>query len=171
MEQQKKSILEEAAELVRGPRAAAYGTPAENHGRTAALWSAYLGTAVSARDVCMLNVLQKLSRDRHSPGRDNLVDVAGYAENAQRIYDALGLIDTKRACDELLDAVKTMQTFTDAPLTKAEKKRGFTVFVSEKRLPALRKAFRKKAGRWAKSSEPQPASTSGTKAGSRRSGR
>jgi hypothetical protein len=88
MEQQKKSILEEAAELVRGPRAAAYGTPAENHGRTAALWSAYLGTAISARDVCMLNVLQKLSRDRHSPGRDNLVDVAGYAENADRCEPA-----------------------------------------------------------------------------------
>jgi hypothetical protein len=84
MEQQKKSILEEAAELTRGPRAAAYGTPAENHGRTAALWSAYLGVSISARDVCMLNVLQKLSRDRHSPGRDNLVDVAGYAENADR---------------------------------------------------------------------------------------
>jgi hypothetical protein len=102
MEPKKKTILEEAAELVSGPRAQAYGTPAENHGRTADLWSAYLGVKVSARDVCMLNVLQKVSRDRHRPGRDNLVDVAGYAENAERI-------PVRLSQSEVLDAIESLE--------------------------------------------------------------
>lgn len=76
------SILTEAYDVVHGPRRESYGTPAENHGRTAALWSAYLGVPITARQVCMLNMLQKVSRDAHRPGHDNLVDIAGYAENA-----------------------------------------------------------------------------------------
>lgn len=76
------SILAEALKIVYGDRRASYGTPAENHSRTAALWSAYLGVPISPREVCLLNVLQKIGRDAHAPGRDNLVDIAGYAENA-----------------------------------------------------------------------------------------
>lgn len=82
-DKKKQTILEEAAAIVSGPRREAYGHPAENHGRTAQLWATYLGCTVTARDVCMLNVLQKVGRDKHKPGRDNLVDIAGYAENAQ----------------------------------------------------------------------------------------
>lgn len=77
------NILDEAARIVDGPRRADYGTPMENHSRTAALWAAYLGVPITPRQVCMLNILQKLSRDAHAPKRDNLVDVAGYARNAE----------------------------------------------------------------------------------------
>lgn len=76
------SILAEAEAIVHGDRRASYGTPIDNHSRTAALWSAYLGIPVTARQVCMLNILQKISRDAFSAKRDNLVDIAGYAENA-----------------------------------------------------------------------------------------
>lgn len=76
------SVLFEAESLVHGARRQSYGTPAENHGRTAAMWSAYLGVPINAQDVCMLNVLQKVSRFKHGQARDNLVDIAGYAENA-----------------------------------------------------------------------------------------
>lgn len=75
------TVLHKAAEAVQA-RGVNYGTPAENHGRTAAMWSAYLGVEVTARDVCMLNILQKVSRDRARPIEDNPVDIAGYAENA-----------------------------------------------------------------------------------------
>ena len=76
-----RSILAEAADVVaaRGKR---YGSPMANHNRTAQLWGAYLGVELTAADVCKLNILQKLSRDRHQANRDNLVDVAGYVENA-----------------------------------------------------------------------------------------
>jgi hypothetical protein len=82
------TILDEAAAIVDGPRRADYGTPAENHGRTAALWSAYLCVPITARQVCQLNILQKLSRDAHTAQRDNLVDIAGYARNAELLDDA-----------------------------------------------------------------------------------
>lgn len=76
-------VLDEAKRLVYADRRESYGTPFENHSRTAALWSAYLGTEVSARDVCMMNILQKVGRDRHAAKLDNSIDIAGYAENAE----------------------------------------------------------------------------------------
>lgn len=82
MDTPKNSALQKAYDAVHGDRQRDYGPPAANHERTAALWSAFLGIRVSPRDVCWLNVLQKLSRDRHRPTEDNEVDIAGYAENA-----------------------------------------------------------------------------------------
>jgi hypothetical protein len=83
-------IVDEAATIVHGERQQVYGPPLDNHSRTAALWNAYLSTPfgveprrITARDVCMMNILQKISRDRFCPKRDNLVDIAGFAENAQ----------------------------------------------------------------------------------------
>lgn len=82
-------------------RAADYGTPEENHARTAALWSAYLGRPVTSHDVCMLNVLQKASRTKHKPTSDTLLDIAGYALNAELIRCAgflAGFEPTGGAC-------------------------------------------------------------------------
>lgn len=79
------SVLREAERIVDGPRRDDYGTPLANHSRTAALWSAYLGVPITPRQVCMLNVLQKVSRDAHAPKKDNLVDIAGYVRNAQLV--------------------------------------------------------------------------------------
>jgi hypothetical protein len=78
-----KSVLAKASNMVFGPRQEAYGPPHENHGRTAAFWSAYLGIPITRRQVCILNMLQKIARDMHAPKFDNLVDIAGYAENAE----------------------------------------------------------------------------------------
>lgn len=90
-----ESVLDEAARIVDGDRNAAYGDPNGNHGCTAAMWTAYLtrrgllidGLALDARDVCMLNVLQKASRDAHWRQRDNLTDIAGYVRNAEIVSD------------------------------------------------------------------------------------
>ena len=78
------NILQEAGEIVCGDRHDDYGHPMANHSRTAAMWSAYLGIEINARQVCWMNVLQKASRDAHHTKRDNLVDGAGYLENAER---------------------------------------------------------------------------------------
>ncbi len=77
-----KSILDESAAAITGDRNAHYGPPEINHVRTAKFYSAYLGVPISARQVCALNVLQKLSRDVNAEKRDNLVDIIGYAANA-----------------------------------------------------------------------------------------
>lgn len=82
---EQRSILAEAGDAVHGDRRKDYGSPLENHDRTAKLWSSYLGVTVTAEDVCMLNILQKISRARHAMKRDNLVDIAGYAANVELI--------------------------------------------------------------------------------------
>lgn len=88
------SVLDEAARLVHGDRQQAYGHPADNHACTAALWNAYLDRraealdgkgGVDAFDVTMLNILQKVSRLAHSRTRDGLVDIAGFAANADMV--------------------------------------------------------------------------------------
>lgn len=75
-----RSLLAEAQNIC-AQRQLTYGPPEVNHRRTAALWSAYLGVEITPRQVCMLNVLQKVSRDRHAAARDNLLDIAGYVAN------------------------------------------------------------------------------------------
>ena len=109
-----KTVLDEAAEVTSNDRRRYYGHPRDNHGCTADLWSAYLRrvllaslpslglplddedtiravlpqlVALGARDVCWLNILQKASRDANRPHRDNLVDCAGYARNAEMVEE------------------------------------------------------------------------------------
>lgn len=89
------NILHEADAITSGDRQASYGRPEDNHGLTAALWTAFLqaracgdpqrAIEIDDRDVCILNILQKISREAFSPKRDNLVDIAGYARNAEMI--------------------------------------------------------------------------------------
>jgi hypothetical protein len=62
-----------------------YGDPAANHERIAALWTAYLGTEVSAHDVAICMVLVKASRAKAGKRDDNYTDMAGYAEIARRL--------------------------------------------------------------------------------------
>lgn len=82
-------VLDKAKTIVYGARQKNYGTPEENHGRTAALWSAYLGIEITPRQVCALNILQKISRDVNRPVPDNPVDIAGYAENMGILAEGL----------------------------------------------------------------------------------
>lgn len=78
-----ETVLDEADRIVGTDRNQDYGHPMKNHGRTAAMWSAYLGIPITARQVCLMNALQKISRDAHKAKRDNLVDLAGWARNAE----------------------------------------------------------------------------------------
>ena len=75
-------ILNTAAELISGDRAATYGDATVSHQRIADLWSTYLSTPISAVDVAMCMVLLKVSRSKggDKPGKmDTFVDIAGYA--------------------------------------------------------------------------------------------
>ena len=71
-------VLAEAIDLINGEREKHYGTPAENFQAIADMWSAYLGHAVSASDVCNMMALLKIARLRNGPHRDSSVDGAGY---------------------------------------------------------------------------------------------
>lgn len=81
------NIFDEAKAIVDGPRKDEYGTPRENHQRTADLWSVYLGVKITPEQVCMLNILQKISRSMNKITHDSLVDIAGYARNIELIQE------------------------------------------------------------------------------------
>jgi hypothetical protein len=92
----KENVLEEALRLTANDRQSTYGHPRENHACTAALYQAYLerkgvvfpaGVKMDAIDVCWLNILQKASRDAFCRKRDNYVDTAGYARNAEMVTE------------------------------------------------------------------------------------
>lgn len=91
------NILEEANALCSGDRNVDYGHPADNHRTTAALWNAYLNrkylippTMLTPYDVCMLNILQKVSRDANLHKRDTILDIAGWARNMEMVAERLG---------------------------------------------------------------------------------
>ena len=80
--------LQEALTIVRGARNKDYGDPAEDYARTAALWSAYLGVPITARQAAMCMCLVKVSRLANSPAhKDSMVDLAGYAAVYERCSD------------------------------------------------------------------------------------
>lgn len=80
-----KSILHEAEEIVNGPRRDAYGSAKESFDRIASVWSAVLKTPVTGHQVALCMIGLKLCREANKPGRDNLVDIAGYAELASKV--------------------------------------------------------------------------------------
>jgi hypothetical protein len=83
-----ESILQEAERIVNGPRRETYGHPAEHHKRTATLWATYLGGRMpKTADVSMMFLLDKVSRERNCHKRDNLTDIAGYAQCRQLVED------------------------------------------------------------------------------------
>lgn len=68
-------------------RAEHYGDPRPNHERIAGMWSAYLGTTVTAHDCALMMVMVKLSRSKASAGfhDDDYVDAKGYLDIAQQV--------------------------------------------------------------------------------------
>ena len=88
------NILADADQITSVDRQRYYGHPLDNHGNTAALWTAWLKRRfpelagewqLDARDVCWLMILLKASREANLRNRDNLVDACGYARNAEMV--------------------------------------------------------------------------------------
>lgn len=79
-------IAAEAANLVGGDRAAAYGDAIAGWSRVAELWSALLNHPVTPHDAANMMELLKIARRYSGPFRaDNYVDGAGYAAVAGEI--------------------------------------------------------------------------------------
>ena len=80
-----ENCLEEAGKIVRGSREDTYGPAERNLSRIAEMWSAYLSVSLTARQVAVMMVLLKASRDAFKPKHDNMVDICGYAYLADMI--------------------------------------------------------------------------------------
>ena len=80
-----ENCLDEAGRIVRGSREDTYGPAERNLSRIAEMWSAYLSMPLTARQVAVMMVLLKASRDAFKPKHDNMVDICGYAYLADMI--------------------------------------------------------------------------------------
>ena len=87
------SILNEAHELVHRDRGDDYGHPLDDFSRTAKMITGVLsdllrpGVEIPAERVAMIMICVKLSREVNKPKRDNRVDIAGYTETLEMVYD------------------------------------------------------------------------------------
>ncbi len=83
-----KSILAEAAQITSDDRAAEYGDPVENWNDIADLWNVILRRnliePLTAHQAALCLIAMKLARESFRPKRDTRVDLAGYAEVADR---------------------------------------------------------------------------------------
>ena len=76
----RSALLADADTIINGDRNVSYGPPSADFARTAAMWTAYLGTNIEQHDVAAMMALLKVSRIRWSPTkRDHWQDLAGYA--------------------------------------------------------------------------------------------
>lgn len=81
-------FLRRAQKCVCGGRDSDYGTPEDNFGTIAKLWTIYRGTTFTAKDVAMMMALLKIARIRNERySADSYVDLAGYAACAGEIAD------------------------------------------------------------------------------------
>ena len=72
------TVAVDAIRLVDEDRNDSYGPPEENLSRIAGMWSAYIGTDITAEDVALMMVLVKISRSKAGYSRDNAVDGVAY---------------------------------------------------------------------------------------------
>jgi hypothetical protein len=88
----RQETLEAATKCVCGERQDQYGTPEDNFGTIANLWTAYLGYPVSAVDVAMMMSLLKIARIKTGTAtEDSFVDLAGYAACGAEIQHNQGV--------------------------------------------------------------------------------
>jgi hypothetical protein len=81
--QQEVGILQEAA-TVTAEKADQYGPPLEHFQRVSEAWQAILNTRVEPQHVILCMIALKLIRQEFKPKRDNIVDIAGYANLLSR---------------------------------------------------------------------------------------
>lgn len=91
VDRRSKTILDEAKSLVYGDRQDDYGSVRDDFHRVAGLLNVLLSGRLKApiadEDIPLIMICLKLSRQVNKHKRDNLVDIAGYAETAARLLE------------------------------------------------------------------------------------
>lgn len=93
-------ILREAIKVTT-QRQKHYDKPERNLQRIADFWNAYAKNkgwdiTIEAKDVAMLNILQKMSREIWAYKADNWVDIAGYAHVGHKTIENQPITKSKR---------------------------------------------------------------------------
>ena len=91
MTDESESAAQEAHRLVHGDRGEDYGHPFTDFSKTAQIVQGILmqklapHAQITPEDVGLIMIAVKMSRHTNRPKRDNLVDIAGYAETLEMI--------------------------------------------------------------------------------------
>lgn len=108
----KKSVLQEAEELIHGARQQTYDHPYIDFGRTAKMLSGLLksklkdGVEIDIEEVPLIMVCVKLSRLIATPGhRDSMVDGPGYFGTYEMVMDRKAELEARKLAVELEAAV------------------------------------------------------------------
>lgn len=73
-------ILHEAEKCVCTDREQSYGSPEDNFGIIAKLWSVYLDKEITSADVAWMMIMLKIARCKSGQFKDdNAIDICGYA--------------------------------------------------------------------------------------------
>jgi hypothetical protein len=80
-----ESVNQEAERIINGPRRDSYGPVEESFERIATGWSLIIGNPVTAREVALCMIWLKVMRHIQGVGRDDLVDICGYAGLAEKL--------------------------------------------------------------------------------------
>ena len=89
----RKSVIQEAAEIIHGDREQTYGHPAKNLTHISQQWRLYLGQKygvdlpLDAEDVCWMMADLKKTRQMNAKKRDNPVDAIGYIALIDRLCE------------------------------------------------------------------------------------
>lgn len=76
----REECLNQAKACVCQDRESQYGSPEDNFGTIAKLWSTYKGIEFSSVDVATMMILLKVARVKNGNFKeDNFVDIAGYS--------------------------------------------------------------------------------------------
>lgn len=93
-EPEPETIDQEAHRIVYNDREQVYDDPNMNFNKLAHMWTGHLlkklkpGETITPRDVALMQVLLKVSREGFRPQRDNRVDIIGYTLCEDRIVQA-----------------------------------------------------------------------------------
>lgn len=91
----KADAARRAIELLEGPRQKDYGDPRDDFERVTRLFYEMTGTHIDPADVPLFMIAIKLSRERHRPKPDNMVDVIGYASIRAHLMEGRALAQMK----------------------------------------------------------------------------
>jgi hypothetical protein len=81
------NCLEQANEVINGPRRDSYGPVEESFTKIAKVWTAILGYEVSPLQVSLCMIGLKVLREANKHSDDNLVDICGYTALAEKVKD------------------------------------------------------------------------------------
>lgn len=86
-EEVNESICQEAHRITNTDRNEDYGHPLDDFSHAAEIISAILQREISPEEIPLIQIGIKLARESNKHKRDNLVDIAGYANTMQMLLD------------------------------------------------------------------------------------